>query len=136
MEFARKVMTKLGKKINVKCDPTDPTPIEVDPKLKRVESQDERIRRIIHEQIRPQDYGYETEDDNEDLDIEDDENLMGEMPITAEEAEYLVSQHGDIIEEILKPIREENLNEEVDNAVDNNENTGESDKTGTADNTD
>lgn len=135
MDFVKKVLNKLGKEIKIPCDPHDPTPIEVDPKLKRVETQDERIRRIIREQIRPQEHGYETEEDNEDLDVEDDENLLGDMPLTVEEMEYITSQHGDIIEEILKPIREENIEKEVvDDAKPSVEDTGESDQTGIADN--
>lgn len=103
MQFFRKVKTKLGKTISVPCDKNDPAPVEVSLDLKRPETQDERVRRIIREQIRPQSYGYETEEDNEDLEVEDDENFLGELPMTMEEADYIKSKHSDIIEEVLTP---------------------------------
>lgn len=85
-------------------DPYDSTPVEVPANLKRAETQDERVRRIIREQIRPESYGYETEEDNEDLDIEDDSGFLGELPLTPAEMEYLKSSHGDLIDEILEPL--------------------------------
>lgn len=101
MAFVRKVKNKLGKVINVLCDPNDPTPVEIPADMKRPESQDERIRRIIREQIRPQDVGYETEGEAEDLEIEDDE-VFADMPLTEEEFNYLKSKNSDIIEEVLE----------------------------------
>jgi hypothetical protein len=103
MKFIRKAIDKFGKKHDVKCDPSDPKPIEVALDAKRVESQDERIRRIIREQIRPESYGYESEEDAEDFEVEDDADLLGELPITPEEMAYVQSQHPELTNEILIP---------------------------------
>lgn len=104
MKFTRKVKGKDGKTYEIPCDPSDPTPVAVATELNRPETQDERVRRIIREQIRPQEQGYETEEDNNDLEVDDDENFMGELPLTEAEAEYIASKHGDVIEEILTPL--------------------------------
>ncbi len=103
MDFIRKIKDKFGNKLSIPCDPSDSKPVEISPNLKRMETQDERVRRIIREQIRPQNYGYETEDDNEDLEVEDDPEFLGELPLTPSEFNYIESTHGDLIEETLTP---------------------------------
>ena len=79
----RTVMNKHGKKIKVPVDTADPRPVEVPTELKRPESTDERIRRIIAEQISPRavEQGMESLEDSEDFDIDEDD-FAGELPIT------------------------------------------------------
>lgn len=98
---------KLDKKT---LDKFDPKPTEVYSELKRPETQDERIRRIIREQIRPQDHGYETEEEAEDFDIEDD--FEGELPISDDEFIEMRSEYP-IVNEILNPTGSPDESDEV-----------------------
>lgn len=128
MKFARKVKNKLGKVVEVLCDPSDSTPVEVPANMKRPESQDERIRRIIREQIRPQDAGYETEEEANDLEIPDDEDFT-ELPMTFEEMEYLKSRHSDIIEEVLEARKNKPEKEVIEDAREDTEDGSNTDDT-------
>lgn len=112
-KLERTVKLKSGNTMKVPCDPSDPRPTEIALEVTRAETQDERIRRIIREQIRPQDHGYETEDDNEDLEVEDDEHFLGELPMTPAEAEYIKSTKGDLIDEYLTPLSSPKTGEEA-----------------------
>lgn len=87
MKFVKKVKNKLGKTVEVHGDPNDPKPVEVPTELKRPESTDERMRRLIREHISPkaQDMGFESLEESEDFDVEDP--WHDDLPIT--NAEFL-----------------------------------------------
>lgn len=70
----------------------DPTPVEVPAELKKPESMDDRIRRIIREQISPMAarLGEETFEESEDFDVDDGFDV--DDPITPYEAKLMVSE--------------------------------------------
>lgn len=67
------------------ADPSDPRPVEVDTGLKRPETTEERIKRIIRQEISPraESMGEESLEESEDLEIEDE--FGSELPITDSE---------------------------------------------------
>lgn len=94
-------MSKHGKEIEVPGDETDPRPVEVPTKLKRPETTDERIRRIIKEQISPHavQQGLESFEESEDFDIEDD--FESQMPLTKAEFQEMQREFPDQMEKLF-----------------------------------
>lgn len=100
-KFIKKVMSKSGKLIEVAGDPSDPRPVEVPTALKRPESTDEKIRRIIKEQISPHavERGFESLEESEDFDVDDD--FDSELPITKAEFQEMQAEFPEQIKKLF-----------------------------------
>jgi hypothetical protein len=103
MENFKVRISKTGKKVKVPCDPTDPVPVEVPTELKRPETTDEKIRRIIAEHISPRaaEYGLETLEESEDFEIDDD--FDSDLPITESEFQEMRAEFPEQMDKLFPP---------------------------------
>lgn len=97
-------MSKHGKIVKVPVDQADPRPVEIPTELRRPETTDERIRRIIKEQISPHavESGMESLEESEDFEIEDD--FEGELPLSDSEFAEMKSEFPEILDQTGSPV--------------------------------
>ena len=86
-------MPKLKKAPNWWKDKADPVPVEIPVDMKQPETMDDKIKRIIQEQISPQaaNMGEETLEESQDYEVGDD--FEGDAPQTMYEETEMVSEY-------------------------------------------